>query len=249
MINSVDTYKKFSELYDLYVGKFSDDLDFYKAFCSKSDKIIEIGCGTGRILKFFLQQDYSIVGVDVSQEMLDKAAKKLTKWMDAKKLTLDNHDFTTARMNACFDKALLTFYTFNYIIERPVDFLSHIYESLKKNGMLLIDLFYPVTLLDASIQDKWIIKEFSVEGMKVKLKDNRSVVNNIERRQQIFCINDAEMKIDTDRKYYSPSEMLKFLHLAGFKDVKFALGYNYANFTDSIFEKDLKANYIIKAQK
>lgn len=249
MINSVDTYKQFSEFYDLYVGKFSDDLDFYKTFCSKSDKIIEIGCGTGRILEFFLQQDYSIVGVDVSQEMLDKAAIKLSKWIAAKKLTLINHDFTSGMINASFDKALLTFYTFNYIIEKPVDFLRYIHESLNDNGLLLMDLFYPVTLLDKTIQDKWVLKEFSIEGMKVKIKDNRRVVNNIERRQQIFCINDSEIKIDTDRKYYSPAEMLEFLQLAGFKDVKFALGYSYSNFAGFISENDLKVNYIIKAQK
>lgn len=233
----------------MYVGKFNDDFEFYKTFCSKSDKIIEIGCGTGRILDFFLQQDYSIVGIDVSQEMLDKAAQKLSRWIAAQKLTLVNHDFTSGRINARFDKALLTFYTFNYIIERPVEFLRHIHGSLNNNGVLLIDLFYPVTLLDTSIQDKWVLKEFSIEGMKVKIKDNRSVVNNIERRQQIFCINDSEIKIDTDRKYYPPAEMLDFLQLAGFRDVKFALGYNYSNFADSIFEKDLKVNYIIKAQK
>ena len=57
-IDSKETYKIFSDFYDMYVGQFSEDLEFYKTYCSKSDKIIEIGCGTGRILEYFLKSDY-----------------------------------------------------------------------------------------------------------------------------------------------------------------------------------------------
>jgi ubiquinone/menaquinone biosynthesis C-methylase UbiE len=77
MIHSIDTYKAFSDFYDSYVGKFNEDFDFYKTYCNKSDSIIEIGCGTGRILDYFLKQNYKITGVDISDEMLNKAKDKL----------------------------------------------------------------------------------------------------------------------------------------------------------------------------
>jgi SAM-dependent methyltransferase len=73
MIGAHETYKVFADIYDLYVGRFNADLYFYKSFCQKTDRIIEIGCGTGRVLNDFLCEGYQITGLDISQEMLDKA--------------------------------------------------------------------------------------------------------------------------------------------------------------------------------
>ncbi len=36
-------------------------------------------------------------------------------------------------------------------------------------------------------------------GKVSKIKDNRQVIDKVERRQQIFYINDTEIKIETDR--------------------------------------------------
>jgi SAM-dependent methyltransferase len=249
MINSTDTYKIFSDFYDLYVGKFSDDLDFYKTYCNSSDKIIEVGCGTGRILEFFLKQDYQIVGVDVSQEMLDKANEKLLKWINSDNLKLLNHDFTFHRFNDSFDKVLLTFYTFNYIIDKPSEFLHNIYDSLNDNGVLLLDLFYPTTFYDKTIDNIWIQKDFTVNGTLIKINDNRHVNDNIERRTQIFFINDNEIKIDTDRKYYSPTDIKGFLEKVGFKDIEVSLDYDLTGFSSMIDDRKLRKNYIVKATK
>jgi ubiquinone/menaquinone biosynthesis C-methylase UbiE len=249
MINSTDTYKTFSNFYDLYVGKYGDDFDFYKTYCKPSDKIIEVGCGTGRILEFFLKQEYKIVGVDVSQEMLDKANEKLSKWINTDSLKLVNHDFTYYRFNDSFDKVLLTFYTFNYIISKPLDFLHNIYNSLNENGLLLMDLFYPTTFYDKSIDNVWVQKDYSVNETCIQIKDNRHVIDNIERRQQIFNIDGSKIKIDTDRKYYSPSDIKELLVIAGFKNIEFALNYDLSGFSSMIEERYLKTNDIIKATK
>jgi SAM-dependent methyltransferase len=231
------------------VGKFCDDLDFYKFYCNPSDKIIEVGCGTGRILEFFLKQDYKIVGVDVSQEMLDKANGKLFHWINSNNLMLFNHDFTFHRFNDIFDKVLLTFYTFNYIIDKPSDFLHNIYDSLNVNGLLLMDLFYPTTFNNKAIDNTWIQKDYAINDNVIKIKDNRHVIDNVERRQQIFNINDNEIKIDTYRKYYSPLDIKGLLENAGFKDIQFSLNYDFSLFSSKIEERDLKTNFIIKAIK
>lgn len=249
MIDSKKTYKIFSDFYDIYVGKFSEDLEFYQTNCAKSDKIIEIGCGTGRILEYFLKSEYSIDGLDISQEMLDKAEAKLGKWIKNGKLNLFRHDFTSGKLNDKYDKALVSFYTFNYLIDKPDEFLKNVYDSLNHNGLLLMDLFYPNSLYNNSIDNKWIDKEYKIDGNSIKIRDNRHVNNNIERRQQIFHINDSEIKIDTDRKYYTPEEMKTFLNESGFKDIKFALGYDLNSYSDMIDKGRLKSNYIIKAKK
>ena len=249
MINPADTYKIFADFYDLYTGKFEADLDFYKSNCNNTGKIIEIGCGTGRILEYLLSLGYELTGVDISQEMLDKAAVKLKKWTNNGKLRLINHDFTNSSLSDTFDTALLTFYTFNYIVDKPVNFLQNIYDILPDKGLLLADLFYPNTMYDKSIDNKWVVKEYLIEGKQVKIKDKRQMAGRTEHRSQIFCIDNQEVKIETDRRYYSPAEMKELLLTAGFSNISFSPDYDLTGFTDRLDETGLKSNYIVKAIK
>ncbi|MBN2039365.1 MAG: class I SAM-dependent methyltransferase [Spirochaetes bacterium] len=248
MINSKDTYKIFASFYDAYAGRFSDDLEFYSAYCGRTDRIIEIGCGTGRILEFFLKLRYTIDGADISREMLHKAEEKLAQWISTGKLNLFLHDFTTGKTESGYDRALVSFYTFNYIIHKPAEFLRNIFESLNEKGLLLMDLFYPDTLLDKSINNKWIEKECETDGTIIKIKDKRHIADNTERRQQIFLINGDQIKIDTDRKYYSPEAVRSLLKEAGFSEIELAPDYNTNEFSEMIDESRLRNNFIVKAK-
>ena len=249
MKETIETYKILADLYELYVGKFDYDFDFYKSFCNNSDKIIEIGCGTGRILDILLRKGCKVTGADISQEMLNKAYEKLGEWINTDKLTLINHDFSTKKLYNRFDKALLTYYTFNYILDNPVDFLKNIHYSLNNNGLLLMDLFYPNPLFDNSINGRWIVKEYNIDETIMKIFDNRTMFNDIELRRQIFNFKGAGTKIDTSRKYYSPVELKELLNSAGFKKVEFAYDYDYCEFKPMIDESKLNNNYIVKAEK
>jgi len=243
------TYRKFADLYDLYVGEFHADFEFYTSYCKSPDKVIEIGCGTGRILDVLLQQDCIVTGVDISQEMLSKAKKKFDKWLSTGKLVLLNHDFSRDKLSELFDKALLTFYTFNYILDHPVEFLRHIRESLQDEGLLLMDLFFPNSLFDKSIEGKWIDKEFKHEEQLVRIRDCRTMEQDIEHRQQVFIVGEKEIYIDTRRKYYRPAHLQKLLDSAGFRNIEFTYGYDYRAFTRMIDETGLKNNYVVKAEK
>ncbi len=249
MNNTIETYKRFSDFYDLYVGKFDSDFEFYKSFCQKTDEILEIGCGTGRILNPLLNRGCKLTGIDISQKMLDKAGKKYCDYIKNGNLTLINHNFTTDKLNNRFDTILVTFYTFNYIIEDPINFLKNVYNSLNHKGLLLMDVFYPKPLYDRSINGKWLEKEYDIDGQIMKIRDCRTMFNNIEHRQQVYTINEIETKIDTRRKYFSPSSLKEIFKTAGFKNIEFSYKYNYKEFKDSIDETRLERNYIVKVKK
>ena len=50
-----NTYQKFAQYYDVYVQHFADDLPFYCDSIKGSKFVVEIGCGTGRILQVLLE--------------------------------------------------------------------------------------------------------------------------------------------------------------------------------------------------
>jgi len=249
MISSAETYKLFAGYYDLYVRSYSEDLEFYKSFCDQNTVIIEIGCGTGRILKYLLESGLIITGVDTSEEMLEIARKKLINYLNANKLILLNHNFSLGKLKEKFDVALVTFYTFNYIINNPAGFLKNVYKTLNKNGILIMDLFYPQSLIDRSFENEWRRHDFEVNGRKIKLSDKRWMDNLIEHRIQIYNENSREIQIDTQRRYYSPEEIKEILEQSGFCNIQFSLSFQNKTFVKEIHEKELVKNFVVIAKK
>ena len=249
MITSQDTYKLFAEYYDKYVRNFSEDLIFYLSRADKNEKIIEIGCGTGRILEYFLDNGYSITGVDISNEMIEKSRKKLSAYLKTGNLRILKHDFCVNTISEKFTLCLITFYTFNYILDNPLQFLKNIYNILHIKGEIIIDCFYPHTLNQPTINNKWIEKEFMADGKLIRIKDRRNYSDNIELRTQVFKENEKTVTIDTQRRYYSPDELKELLILAGFKNIQFSAIYDHLSFSDTIKENAITRNFVVKAEK
>jgi SAM-dependent methyltransferase len=243
------TYKAFAHYYDLYVGNFSADLDFYLSLCTSDDSILEVGCGTGRVLQKFLQNNFQVTGIDISNEMLDIAKEKLNTDIKQKKLKLVNHNLSNASMPVRFDKALVTFYTFNYITKQPEIFLKNLYESLNTDGIAVFDLFYPKVLADPSINDIWTESSINLDHRKILIRDKRKFEINREFRSQVYIENGKEIQIDSERRYFSPQEIGRLLKHTGFKKINFSNRYSKETFTDSIDEKMIKTNFIVKAEK
>ncbi|HEY9122742.1 MAG TPA: class I SAM-dependent methyltransferase [Bacteroidales bacterium] len=244
------TYQKFAAFYDLYVGRFSADVDFYHSYCSSDKSIVEIGCGTGRILKYLLDKGLSVTGIDISDEMLQKAGAKLEPYVSSGHLKLLNHNFAEKPFETKIDVALLTFYTFNYILDKPESFLTNIHRSLNRQANLLIDVFYPMPLKNKAIDNVWNEKYFEIEGQQVLLKDKRTMNGNVEHRCQVFSINGSEgISIDTFRRYFPPKEMVYLLKNADFSDVKLAPGYDFRSLKCELEESELGDNFIVVAKK
>ena len=76
--------------------------------------------GLGRVLQALLGSDAHITGVDISTEMLDIAKLRFTDQLATEKLHLDIHNFLDVPMATHFDTALVTFFTFNYVLDDGV---------------------------------------------------------------------------------------------------------------------------------
>ena len=69
-----DPYAGIAELYDLEHRDYGDDLGLYFDLARVvGDPILELGCGTGRVLVPLAEAGYRITGLDASTPMLDRA--------------------------------------------------------------------------------------------------------------------------------------------------------------------------------
>lgn len=247
-----DVYGRFARYYDAYVGDFARDVPVYLSLCRKEHAILEVGCGTGRILQAFLEADYFIDGTDISFDMLGASYRKLAEYIRDGSLRLSNHDFADAAMPETYDRILVTFYTFNYLLEpeRQLRFLRNIYKSLKDGGKIVLDLFYPQVLAETENCRNWREKSFLLDGQPVLLRDKRQMLDeHIEERRQIFGYQQEEEEIRTLRRYIDKQAIRQLLEKAGFFAVQCCNGYQVDGFHEIAEQEQTESSFVVMAEK
>jgi ubiquinone/menaquinone biosynthesis C-methylase UbiE len=249
--STIGAYRKFSKYYDAYVRGFKKDTSFYLSFCDKTDKILEVGCGTGRVLKHLLDNGLTnITGIDISEEMLALAKKNLAKYLNNNDLILKNHNFEIESLKSSYNKIFVSFYTFNYILKNPAKFLKNIYLSMGKSSEIILDLFYPKTLSNPDAEGKWIERAITLDdGKEVNLKDKRTFDGKFEERVQIFMENKNKTEIETIRRFYDKNEIGNLLEESGFKKIEFTDNYRIDNFHKLNTGEEINQNFQVRALK
>jgi SAM-dependent methyltransferase len=69
-----DPYAELPEVYDLEHASFADDVDLYLRLAEVvGDPVLELGCGSGRVLLPLAEAGYRVTGIDRSAPMLERA--------------------------------------------------------------------------------------------------------------------------------------------------------------------------------
>ena len=104
-----------------------------KTIKNKSGKILEAGCGTGRIVRYFHNRDYDIEGFDY----IDSAIKKLHKKDKTLKVS-QNNILKTNISNEYYDYILAFGLYHNFNLDDIASALDETYRILKKDGKLCL---------------------------------------------------------------------------------------------------------------
>jgi SAM-dependent methyltransferase len=144
-----ESYVFVAELYDYVIPyRARTDVDFYvEAALQARGPVLEIGCGTGRVLVSTARAGVDLVGLDLSRHMLAVCRERLLSESEQvqSKVQLvhaDMRDFTLARQ---FNLVTLPFRPFQHLIsvEDQMSCLASIHRHLIQGGKLILDLFNP----------------------------------------------------------------------------------------------------------
>ncbi len=145
--------KNYSRYYDLlYKEKdYKGEVQYVnqlikKYFRRKYKTLLDIGCGTGKHLKFFKEAGYSVSGIDISQDMINKAKKNLVQ--DENLFCYNSTDFD---LNSKHDVIISLFHVMNYNIsnEDLEKTFNRISLHLSKGGIFIFDFWYgPAVISD-----------------------------------------------------------------------------------------------------
>ncbi len=132
--------------------EISGDISYYMSRIPKDRSVLEAGVGTGRLLVSFLKAGYKIDGLDRSESMLDICRQNLDRENLKSQLFLkDLEDFYR---EDSYDTIIVPTGSF-CLLENPLKVLQNFHRSLKEDGTIIIDLYYPKDFSPGEISNRY----------------------------------------------------------------------------------------------
>jgi SAM-dependent methyltransferase len=138
--------------YDLEYRDFTEDINFYIQYASVMDPlqelpILELGCGTGRVLVPLAEAGFKVVGVDASPGMLRLCEERVRAADVSHHITLvwgDMRDLVGVPRGP-FNMAFCSLNTFAYLTstDEQLAMLRAVHSRLVEHGLLILDLTPP----------------------------------------------------------------------------------------------------------
>lgn len=134
---------EYYQYYDMLYQDRAIDFVMWEKFAKEANgHILDVGCGTGRLLHFLADQGFSITGIDISLDAVQQALAK----GKSKKVSIFNADMRNFDLQRkSFGLAFMVHNTLLYCLsmEDQLGCLQSIHKHLSPDGRLIIDIFMP----------------------------------------------------------------------------------------------------------
>jgi SAM-dependent methyltransferase len=140
-----------AELAALYDAVYADvgDIAFWEQMAASAGDgpLLELGCGTGRILLPLARAGHEVTGLDVAEHMLARCRVKLQAEPQEvrDRVTLLDADMTSFALGRRFAQVYCTFGSFHHLrtVEQQLACLERCLDHLLPQGRLVLDLINP----------------------------------------------------------------------------------------------------------
>ncbi len=139
----MNDYDRIAPFYDIEHAQFEDDLDMYRNFAQlRSGPLLELACGSGRLLLPLAGDGYELVGVDSSATMLKLAREALEQVGLAERCRLVQQDMSTMKLGQTFSMAFVALGSFAHLTSRrqQQQALAAIRAHLTVGGLFILDI-------------------------------------------------------------------------------------------------------------
>jgi len=243
---SDDPYAGLPELYDLEHAGFSDDIELYLRLAEViGDPILELGCGTGRILAPLAEAGHRVTGIDRSRPMLDRASGNLRNAGLSDRVTLTEAAMSDAEAaGGPFGLVIISLNGLMHLPTQPEQraVLTAARQALDPRGMLVVDALNPspelLVSFDGRIEHEGAWRR--EDGISVDRFAARSHFASEQRIETELWYDwvDREgllrrVRSSFPMRYVLPSELDLLLEIAGFVEWKRYGSYDLDPFDDS----------------
>lgn len=226
-----DPYEYIGELYDLEHDEFVDDLELLQQLAEESPgPLLEMGCGSGRILVPLAESGFAVSGIDLSLPMLARARMRA----DGSGVDIALHELAMERVSSVgggpFGMVMFTLNALTHL-EHQSDQLAALEGSLSildSGGTLFLDLPNPMPdylvrlsdtkvlewsgeLADGTSIDKWAYR--TIDPIS-QLIDTRIWYDHISPSGETRSVRTA-----FTLRYLHHGELIQLLERAGFEQI------------------------------
>jgi len=151
---SVEHYRD-APLYDYEYRRRRADVNFYRELAREhGDPILELGCGTGRVLVALCRDGHTVVGLDRSAPMLLQAQRRIQRLGASRRRgVLIRADFRRYALKRKFPLIICPFNAFQHLYTREdiEAFLACVRDHLAPDGRFAFDVLFPDL--------KWLLRD------------------------------------------------------------------------------------------
>lgn len=216
------------DAYDLMVGGLDIGLDYYLTLARQAGgPVLDIACGTGRILLPCLEAGVDIEGIDLFEPMLRRLRTKATDLGLAPRLhQADMSDFHLDRRYAL---VMIPFNAFihNMTQAAQINCLLLCREHLLPGGLLAFDTFFPSLQIVGAAENTRVFEgemPHATTGLPMRMYDTRTFDRVAQTQHSVneFELLAADGSVDkvyrsyVESRYIYKNEMELLLRVAGF---------------------------------
>ena len=245
------SYDAIADVYATDMGQSMpfDDVGWYRSLCLQhGGPVLELGCGTGRILLELLAAGVDAIGADRSLPMLRRLRKDaVARQLQARIVQMDLRAIALAGQ---FRSILAPYSLITYLIDRAVaiDVLHTLCDLLTADGMLVVDAFVPqpvVSFRDFRLDYRRVHGTGVLERYK-RITADADGTNRIERRYRLSATDGGvseEFVTDETIRPYTPGAILDVCTMAGLGKADWSFDYGTrasaegARFATGVFRK------------
>lgn len=218
------------EWYDRLTENVTTDIDIYLNEAKISEHpVLELACGTGRILMELLKNGIETHGLDLSDEMLEICRKKLESESLSTKLyqnNMANFDLSDKNYGMIFCSRA----SFQMLenLEDAYSALMNIYRHLKEDGVFITDIFMPWQGIIENNRNIWVMGPVAESGdqkLICQSTNNYDLENQKQHTIYKYELYESSYLKETmleeyRMRWYGKEEFLLMLEKTGFQDIE-----------------------------
>lgn len=233
----MSTFERYAHYYDLLYGDKDYDaeaafvVDLIRRQSPEAKSILEFGCGTGLHALALARRGYSVVGIDLSQDMIVHARRRLSNATlpSGILVSFDEGDIRSMRLSQKFDAILSLFHVMSYQTTND-DLLASVTtaaEHLRPGGFFIFDYWYgPAVLKDPPTMRVKCMEDEAIRVTRMAESTMHPDENVVDVRYEIAIEDRAsgivERLFENHRmRYFFKPELSRSLKWVGLEPIKF----------------------------
>jgi SAM-dependent methyltransferase len=220
-------YAKYYNL--LYKDKnYQEEVDFIKRIITdespQASTILDLGCGTGRHDLLFVERGFSVMGVDLSEQMISIAGMNRNE-----RLQFIQGDARTVRLDRKYDVVVALFHVMSYQVSNRD--IQSVFDTasrhLDKGGLFIFDCWYgPGVLTDKPTTRIKRLEDESIKLIRLSESEMDSTNNKVDVFFDVFITDkltgeQKELKEIHSMRYLFYPEIVLMAENFGFKVSRF----------------------------